>query len=74
MEFRVYIINEDIETSSGLFGITQAFALLHVVRRQGRNLFNYLFRKERMYTRHVNKIQQLFYFFLGILINSKIIN
>ena len=32
-------IIEDIETSSGLFGITQAFALLHVVSRQGRNLF-----------------------------------
>ena len=33
-----YII-EDIETSSGLFGITQAFALLHVLRGQGGNLF-----------------------------------
>ena len=27
MDFRVYIIIEDIETSSGLFGITQAFHL-----------------------------------------------
>ena len=39
MDFRVYFIIEDIETSSGLFGITQAFTLLHVVRRQGGNLF-----------------------------------
>ena len=31
---------EVIKTSSGLFGITQAFALLHVVRRQGGNIFN----------------------------------
>ena len=38
VDYRVYIIIEDIETSSGLFGITQAFALLQV-RRQGRNLF-----------------------------------
>ena len=42
MEANTYIIViEDIETSSGLFGITQAFALLHVVRRQGRNFFDF---------------------------------
>ena len=35
----MFYIIEDIETSSGLFGITQAFALLHVVRRQEGNLF-----------------------------------
>ena len=33
----IYII-EDIKTSSGFFRIAQAFALLHVVRRQGGNL------------------------------------
>ena len=32
-------ISEDIKTSSGVFGIAQAFALLHVMRRQGGNIF-----------------------------------
>ena len=53
----VLLYIEVIKTSSGLFRVTQAFALLHVMRRQGK--FIYLFRKERKYTIHVNKIQQL---------------
>ena len=39
MDFRVSLIIEDIETSFGLLGITQAFALLHVLRLQVGNLF-----------------------------------
>ena len=49
--------------SSVLFRTTQTLGLLHVVGRQVGE-FIYLLRKNRKYTKRINKIQQLYYSFL----------